>query len=140
MGAGGQHLHSPQGGGVMVSKLCSPNQVIFWGGDVAHTVSALLLVRSVNVTAATHSMPAARSSRRFCSAASRRASSSCFSRALRFAFFPCVFANLQQGLHIHIEEPKFIFGELCQNLSRKVYRHKLPNEFTFTLLLFFFLT
>ena len=38
-------------------------------------------------------MPAALSSRRFCSAASRRASSSCFSRALRFAFLPRVFAS-----------------------------------------------
>ena len=39
------------------------------------------------------SIPAALSSRRFCSAASRRASSSCISRAFRFAFLPRVFAS-----------------------------------------------
>jgi len=33
-------------------------------------------------------MPAARNSRRFCNDAKRRASSSCFSRALRLAFLP----------------------------------------------------
>jgi hypothetical protein len=33
-------------------------------------------------------IPAARNSRRFCSAARRRASSSCFSRAFLFAFLP----------------------------------------------------
>ena len=42
----------------------------------------------------THSIPAALSSLLFCNAASLLASSSCFSLALRLAFFPCVFANL----------------------------------------------
>ncbi len=37
---GGYVLHSPHG--LMFSKLCSPNQMM--GGDVASTVSALLLV------------------------------------------------------------------------------------------------
>ena len=39
------------------------------------------------------SMPAAFSSRRFCNEARRRESSICLSRALRFAFFPLVFAR-----------------------------------------------
>ena len=39
------------------------------------------------------SMPAALSSRRFCRLASRFASPSCFSRALRFAFLPRVLAR-----------------------------------------------
>ena len=39
------------------------------------------------------SMPAALSSRRFCSEARRRESSICLSRAFRFAFFPFVFAR-----------------------------------------------
>ncbi len=39
------------------------------------------------------SIPAALSSRRFCSDASRRESSICLSRAFRFAFFPFVFAR-----------------------------------------------
>mmetsp|Transcript_6460 Transcript_6460/g.17869 ORF Transcript_6460/g.17869 Transcript_6460/m.17869 type:complete len:206 (-) Transcript_6460:2389-3006(-) len=42
-------------------------------------------------------MPAARSSRFFWSDASRRASSNCFSRAFRLAFFPFVFANLARA-------------------------------------------
>mmetsp|Transcript_47895 Transcript_47895/g.97894 ORF Transcript_47895/g.97894 Transcript_47895/m.97894 type:complete len:225 (-) Transcript_47895:190-864(-) len=43
------------------------------------------------------SIPAAFSSLRFCKIARRRASSSCFSLALRFAFFPRVLANLARA-------------------------------------------
>ena len=45
------------------------------------------------------SIPAARSSRFFCRLASRRASSSCFSRALRFAFFPLRASELAGHCH-----------------------------------------
>ena len=41
----------------------------------------------------TYAIPAALNSLRFCKEARRRASSSCFSLAFRFAFFPWVFAR-----------------------------------------------
>jgi len=60
------------------------------------------------------------SSRRFCSDARRRASSSCFSRALRFAFLPFVFASRarasDQGLtlvHFSAQRERFLWNRGC---------------------------